>query len=161
MTDLTTEFVEVTLIMWSGDGTNQPADAAVCTGLCTARADDDGYVSTYIEVDNFDFDLDDQWSVTLECSDPPPDEEVCFSEDATVEAMGKGTTTMKELKVGDKVMTGTGYYEAIYGFAHQDQDKLADFYKIYTTTLNSQWHDHLGSYRRAFACCSWSNICGC
>ena len=57
----------------------------------------------------------------------------CFSEDSTVEVFGKGTTAMKYLHVGDRVLVGaSSTYESIYGFAHMERAGRADFLTIQT-----------------------------
>jgi len=60
---------------------------------------------------------------------------VCFSEKATVQALGKGVIPMTELEVGDKVLTGKEQdrYEPVYGFGHINPDKPAEFLKIFTS----------------------------
>jgi len=62
---------------------------------------------------------------------------LCFSEDSTVEVYGKGTTAMKHLSVGDRVLTFGGgdhttTYEPVYGFAHLERTRTAEFLKIQT-----------------------------
>lgn len=61
---------------------------------------------------------------------------VCFSEKATVQALGKGVIPMTELEVGDKVLTGKEQdrYEPVYGFGHINPDKSAEFLKIFTSS---------------------------
>lgn len=55
----------------------------------------------------------------------------CFSADSTVKVLGKGAIAMKHLNVGDKVLAGdSGAYEAVYGFAHYDPLKTAEFLQI-------------------------------
>jgi len=60
---------------------------------------------------------------------------VCFSEKATVQALGKGVIPMTELVVGDKVLTGKEQdrYEPVYGFGHINPDKPAEFLRIFTS----------------------------
>jgi len=60
---------------------------------------------------------------------------VCFSEKATVQALGKGVIPMTELEVGDKVLTGKEQdrYEPVYGFGHINADKTAEFFQISTS----------------------------
>jgi len=58
----------------------------------------------------------------------------CFSEEATVHVHGKGSTTMKDLNVGDKILVGETY-EPVYGFAHLDKSQNGRFLQIYTTEI--------------------------
>ncbi|CAB9526116.1 Warthog protein [Seminavis robusta] len=55
----------------------------------------------------------------------------CFSEDSTVEVLGKGTVSMKHLNVGDKVHGAHSTYEPVYGFAHYDRAGKTEFLKIH------------------------------
>ena len=64
---------------------------------------------------------------------PTPSPSFCFSEDSTVEVLGRGTTTMKHLHVGDRVLVGdSNAYEIVYGFAHMDREGRAEFLTIKT-----------------------------
>lgn len=56
----------------------------------------------------------------------------CFSSESTVEVLGKGTVTMVNLEVGDKILTRGGQYEPVYAFGHLKADKQAVFRQIYT-----------------------------
>lgn len=56
----------------------------------------------------------------------------CFSGSATVEKQNEGAIAMKDLKVGDKVLTGKGHYQPIYGFGHFHETFHKDFLRIYT-----------------------------
>ena len=62
---------------------------------------------------------------------------VCFSEQATVEVLGKGVVTMKDLKVGDKILTAKNHYETVYAFGHYQPNQKADFLRIETDQKNS------------------------
>lgn len=55
----------------------------------------------------------------------------CFSEDMTAEVLGRGPVSMKDLRVGDKVLTQNGLYEPVYAFAHRDSDRKATFLQIH------------------------------
>lgn len=57
----------------------------------------------------------------------------CFSGVATVQVESKGSVPMKDLRVGDKVLTGTSnQYQSVYAFGHRDKEKETLFYQIYT-----------------------------
>ncbi|CAB9501652.1 expressed unknown protein [Seminavis robusta] len=59
----------------------------------------------------------------------------CFSESTKVHVQNKGFTLMKDLQIGDNVLTGGGFgYQPVYSFGHRlEQDSLGlDFYQIYT-----------------------------
>jgi len=60
---------------------------------------------------------------------------LCFSEKATVQTLDKGVIPMKQLEVGDAVLTGKHHdrYEPVYGFGHRDPSKPAEFLKISTS----------------------------
>jgi len=55
----------------------------------------------------------------------------CFSEDMKAEVLGSSLVSMKDLRVGDKVLTENGIYEPIYAFAHHAPDKEATFLQIH------------------------------
>ena len=56
----------------------------------------------------------------------------CFSEVSTVQVHGKGTVPMKELQVGDLLLTGEGSYKPVYAFGHLDRDSKATFLQLQT-----------------------------
>lgn len=58
----------------------------------------------------------------------------CFSSDSMVDVLEKGATAMKDLQVGDKVLTGNNNYESVYGFSHRKEDIKADFLEFHTDT---------------------------
>jgi len=74
-----------------------------------------------------------------EGSDPPPTNEFppttdssCLSPDAIVIAEGKGRVSIKDVAIGDKVMTASGNYKTIFTISHSHPDKLTNFLRIHT-----------------------------
>jgi len=59
----------------------------------------------------------------------------CFPGDASVSLQGGATTTMSELQVGDRVLTGDGSYRDVYFFAHQEPHVKTRFVAV---TLQSK-----------------------
>lgn len=55
---------------------------------------------------------------------------LCFSEKNSVQVDGKGSVSMKDLQVGDSVLTRNNQYEPIYAFAHLNPERCADFLQI-------------------------------
>lgn len=73
---------------------------------------------------------------------------LCFSGETMVHVMDGGTIPMKELQVGDPVLTRTGTYQPVYAFAHWDPTRSAQFLQIYTRTLNGDdKHNNLENSR--------------
>jgi hypothetical protein len=70
---------------------------------------------------------------------PSPDD-ICFAASASVEVLGKGTTVMKDLEIGDKVLVGNGKHEVVYAFGHRDPSKEADFLALYITHEGTTGH---------------------
>jgi hypothetical protein len=60
----------------------------------------------------------------------------CFSESAEVETENRGTVTMKELEVGDRVFSGFAHdmalYQPVYSFGHYQDSTEITFLRIYT-----------------------------
>jgi hypothetical protein len=56
----------------------------------------------------------------------------CFSGDATAEVEGKGTVSMKELSLGNRVRVEGNKFEPIYSFGHYDPNVRAEYLKITT-----------------------------
>jgi len=56
----------------------------------------------------------------------------CFSGDSTVVVLNKGTLSMKDLQVGDRVGTGNMLkpYQTVYAFGHWDLVHSMDYYQI-------------------------------
>jgi len=65
---------------------------------------------------------------TPECS--------CFSGSSTMIVHDRGEIEMKNVCVGDKVLTKYGY-EPVYGFAHRDETSVSGFLVIYSTVSKS------------------------
>jgi Hint module len=65
----------------------------------------------------------------------PPDEEgdLCFSGISTIQTP-HGIVTMKDLKVGDHVLTGSGNFEPVYAFGHKNAGRSADFLQFQTAS---------------------------
>jgi len=63
---------------------------------------------------------------------PPfdPDLDQCFSEISTVQLEGVGAITMKDLKIGDRVLTNGGIYEPVFAWGHKNPTTTADFYQF-------------------------------
>ena len=64
--------------------------------------------------------------------DPPSEDSGCFSGDMKVDVLGKGETFMRDLQVGNKVLTSTGKYQPVYAFAFTQPDQKATFVQIKT-----------------------------
>jgi Hint module len=65
--------------------------------------------------------------------EPPPEEEdsFCFSGKSTIQT-AHGSVSMKNLKVGDYVLTGSGSFEPVYAFGHKNAGLSADFLQFKT-----------------------------
>ena len=59
----------------------------------------------------------------------------CFSGISTVETP-HGTVTMMDLKVGDRVLTGSGSFESVYAFGHKNEGVSAEFLQFQTSSSN-------------------------
>jgi len=57
----------------------------------------------------------------------------CFSDRMSVMALGKGSTRMDDLEVGDWVLTQDGSYSKVYGFGHRNPQLKAEFVQILTS----------------------------
>jgi Hint module len=60
----------------------------------------------------------------------------CFSEDTTVDVLGKGEVKMSDLAVGDKIRAGESY-EPVYAFAHLHKTTTAPYLHISTDSPNA------------------------
>lgn len=56
----------------------------------------------------------------------------CFSLESTVNVYGKGDIQIRDLKVGDAVMTAGGKFETVYANAHFHANKRTSYYQIHT-----------------------------
>lgn len=67
-----------------------------------------------------------------------PGSDGCFSESAVVQVKGKGEVAMKDLNVGDKVLTGKNTFQPVYSFGHHKEDSAeTDFVQLYTGDAGS------------------------
>jgi hypothetical protein len=57
----------------------------------------------------------------------------CFSEVATVQVKDIGSVMMKDLQVGQKILTGNGDYQPVYAFGHYKVDEPATFLQLHTS----------------------------
>lgn len=55
--------------------------------------------------------------------------DACFSADSSVQVAGKGSVAMKDLTIGDLVMTDQ-QYQPVFGFAHLEPSRMAEFLSI-------------------------------
>ena len=62
----------------------------------------------------------------------------CFSEYDTVQVNNKGTIPMKELRIGDLVLTSSNIYEAVYSFGHYNPELETEFIRITTSSSCSK-----------------------
>ena len=60
----------------------------------------------------------------------------CFSGEVTVLTEDKRSVLMRDLVVGDKVLTGSGTYEPVYSFGHKHDFIMATYLKIKTDQDN-------------------------
>jgi hypothetical protein len=66
----------------------------------------------------------------------------CFSGETFVQLKHKGPTLMKDLKIGDKVLSASGKYEEVYSFGHRDEQGQAEFIQISPSGLEIS-KDHM------------------
>jgi Hint module len=59
---------------------------------------------------------------------------LCFSGDTIVHIFGGTTLPMKDLQVGDRILTGSHKYQRVYAFAHRDVTRITEFRQIFTTS---------------------------
>lgn len=62
-----------------------------------------------------------------------PDNPLCFSSMATADVENKGKTLVKDIQVGNKVLTQGNQYKTVYTVDHMDPDKQVKFVQIYST----------------------------
>jgi Hint module len=73
-----------------------------------------------------------KFGCAIGCDDEDPDvdpdeDNACFSEVATVQVEGKGPVAMKDLQLGEKVLTASHDYEPVYAFGHRHLTQAAKF----------------------------------
>jgi len=56
----------------------------------------------------------------------------CLSPDATALVETKGKVSMKDVTVGDKVMTASGEYKTVFTISHSHPDRLTSFVRVQT-----------------------------
>lgn len=61
----------------------------------------------------------------------------CFSPYAKTNVLGKGRVMMKDLEVGDKVLTASGQYKTMYSMNHRNPNKETEYIQI-TTNLEEE-----------------------
>jgi hypothetical protein len=57
---------------------------------------------------------------------------VCFSGDMQVTTADKGNIAMKDLEVGDKILTGANKFETVYSFGHRHETMKTTYLQIHT-----------------------------
>jgi len=73
------------------------------------------------------------------CDSPePPQPPPCFASMAKTMVRGKGMVAMKDLSVGDCVMTASGKFQTVYAMDHFHRSKPTEFLRIHTTMTNEQ-----------------------
>jgi len=81
-------------------------------------------------------------NLRVQCGCPTEDQSSgggCFSGSDTVQVKGHGTVAMKDLRVGDNVLTdfAANKYEPIYSFGHFHETAKADFVKLKSSSKES------------------------
>jgi len=66
----------------------------------------------------------------------------CFSGNTLVQVAEKGETMMRDVRVGDRVLTEGGVYETVYSFGHRDEKLPAKYLKILPSSLEVS-QDHM------------------
>lgn len=70
----------------------------------------------------------------------------CFSGFNTVHVQEKGVVPMRELEIGDNVLTANGKFSRVYSFGHNDRDAEIEFLQIQTKGLETPLeisHNHM------------------
>lgn len=67
---------------------------------------------------------------------------LCFSPETTVNVLNNGTVLMKDLNVGDMVLTSDNKYEPVYTFGHYSPTGKADYLQFFPSGLELS-ADHL------------------
>ena len=83
------------------------------------------------------FSTDDGSDITIDGAEDAVNGIGCFSESSVVQVQGKGDVAMKDLELGDKVLTGKETYEPVYTFGHRKTESQMEFYQIYTDEISS------------------------
>jgi len=81
-------------------------------------------------------------NLRVECGCPTDDQTGgggCFSGSDTVQVKGQGVVAMKDLQVGDEVLTdwAVNKYEPVYSFGHYHETATADFVKVQSSSKES------------------------
>ena len=63
---------------------------------------------------------------------------ICFSGDNTVHTKDRGDVSMRDVRIGDRVLVRPGLYEAIYSFGHYHPTAMGEFVQLYTTTTTGK-----------------------
>lgn len=61
----------------------------------------------------------------------------CFSSMATAVVESKGKTPLKDVQVGDKVLTGSGDFKTVYTVDHRELDEEEQFLQIYSSDMET------------------------
>ena len=120
-----------------------PANAVCGNGIAEAPEDCDG-ADVSKDCKDFAHENGGELKCTNECKfdfsdcikDADIGEQGCFSGDTTVAVLGKGPVMMKDLKVQDKVYSGsnsagTPIYQEVYSFGHWQDNKRQEYIQMY------------------------------
>jgi hypothetical protein len=61
---------------------------------------------------------------------------VCFPGDAVCNVEGKGEIMMKNIQLGDKVLTEAGIFEKVYSFGHRKADVNTEYIRLVTSAAS-------------------------
>ena len=75
-------------------------------------------------------------TIQLEPGPSPPSN--CFSGENTLEVKGKGSVLMKDLAVGDSVLTKEGGFSRVYSLAHNDDMTEHLYWQIHATSTDKE-----------------------
>mmetsp|Transcript_5372 Transcript_5372/g.7747 ORF Transcript_5372/g.7747 Transcript_5372/m.7747 type:complete len:526 (+) Transcript_5372:296-1873(+) len=83
-----------------------------------------------------------RWTCTLDQEDPQVDtsgeavDTICFPGRSTVQVKGKGSVSLRDLKIGDEVKVGADLFDRVYSFGHRTTSGKFPYLQITTTGKN-------------------------
>ena len=66
----------------------------------------------------------------------------CFSHASTVDIEGKGATAMRDVQIGDRVLTANRVYESVYSFGHRAEEQTTKFLQLHVVPNDDDNDNH-------------------
>lgn len=97
-------------------------------------------------------------TLTIPPNSVNPTSSICFSGRSKVHVKGHGIIEIKDLKIGDTVLTSNGQFSKVYSYGHYNPNIAANYLQIQTDSTTIPMHEPLWKYHRNICCIGMADL---